>query len=102
MATRLADRVAIAFLLALAGCGDGRASEASASENAKIAAPAGQAPADAIHYVRAATEPYPRNGYCTLGACTWFETRSQLAVGSSVHERQVRATLAPSRPAHRR
>ncbi len=100
MGTRLADRVAIAALLALAGCGDSRASQASASANAAVAAHARPAPADAVHYVRAVTEPYPRNGYCTLGACNWFETRSQQMVGSSEHERQIRVTLASGRSSH--
>src|SRR5687768_10608536 len=100
MGTRLADRVAIFALLALAGCDDSRASQASASANAAVAASAGQASADAVHHVRAALEPYPRNGYCTLGACNWFETRSQQMVGSSEHERQVRVTLASGRSNH--
>ena len=89
-----------ALVLGLAACGDGRASQSTASANTALAAPARGAPADAVHYVRAATDPYPRNGYCTLGACTWFETRSQQVVGSSEHERQVRVTLASGRSNH--
>ena len=96
--TSFARLAVTAAMLLLGGCGDGRLADAAAAANA--AAPTATADAPAIHYVRASTDPHPRNGYCTLGACAWFETRSQQVVGSTEHERQVRVTLATGRSEH--
>ncbi len=96
MPKSLCRLLATGTLLALAACGEGRAS----LQNETGAAAPEKVPGDLVHYVRASTDPYPRNGYCQSGTCTWFETRSQQVVGSSDHERQVRVTLATGRSSH--
>ena len=84
-------------ILGLAACDAGPASSQASAPASDVQADAG---GGAIHRVQSVTGPVPRTGYCSAGACSWFETREQQVVGSSEDERLVRVTLAGGRSTH--
>ena len=103
MGTRFACvLVPAALTLGLAACDDSRASSQTLAPGDAAPTVPAQATAgtDPVHYVRSASEPFPRSGYCSAGACAWLEAREQQVVGSSQHERLVRVTLAGGRSIH--
>ena len=94
MRTRLAEMLAAAAFLA--GCDGMAASTQVAAADANAAA----ADEVTLYRVPSISDPYPRNGYCSAGACSWFETREQQVVMSSEHERMVRIALATGTSSH--